>query len=81
MTEKSLAELSVKEIIAQIPGSIDLLNRYLFDTCCGEHLSLSEGAKVANAPLDAVLADLAQLQGGHGVRETLISLETFPSRS
>lgn len=79
MTAKPLEELSVKEIIEQIPGSIDILNRYLFDTCCGERLSLIEGAKVANAPLEAVMADLQKLQAGSTQASSMISLNTLPS--
>lgn len=80
MTAKPLEELSVKEIIETIPGSIDVLNTYLFDTCCGEHLSLREGAKVANAPLDAVMDALQKLQAGGATRSGMISLNTLPNQ-
>lgn len=62
MTTKPLTDMTVGQIIQQLPGSIAILNLYLIDTCCGENLSLDQAAKDANASLDELLADLNRLE-------------------
>lgn len=58
---KPLAEQTLHEILNGLPGSIDVFNAHLLDTCCGEHRSLALACKDANANLDEILADLAKL--------------------
>lgn len=60
-----LADLTVGQILAKLPGSIAILNHYLIDTCCGENLPLAKAAADANASLDAILADLNRLEEAH----------------
>ena len=65
MQAVSLADLTVGQILAKLPGSIAILNLYLIDTCCGENLTLAKAAADANASLDAILADLNRLEEAH----------------
>ena len=65
METSTLADLTVGQIIQKLPGSIAILNLYLIDTCCGEHRSLAQAAKDANAPLDELLTDLNRLEEAH----------------
>ncbi|HEY9899198.1 MAG TPA: DUF542 domain-containing protein [Pantanalinema sp.] len=61
MTTKPLAELTLHEIMKQNPRAIGVLNAHLLDTCCGEHRTLAQNAKEANASLEAVVAELEKL--------------------
>lgn len=65
MPSLPLADLTVGQILKQLPGSIAILNVYLIDTCCGEQRRLADAARDANASLDELLADLDRLEETH----------------
>lgn len=61
MTTKPYAEQTLHEILTALPQSIDLFNQHLLDTCCGEHRTLMDAAREANADLETLVAGLAKL--------------------
>ena len=57
------ASLTVNELIAREPGTIDVFNRFGIDTCCGSQVSITEAARRDGVDLDRLLADLHQALG------------------
>ncbi|MDB4887348.1 MAG: hypothetical protein JWN79_2786 [Gemmatimonadetes bacterium] len=46
---------SVNQLIAHLPESMQLLNAYGVDTCCGGELPLQRAAREANVELELLL--------------------------
>lgn len=61
MTTKPYPEQTLHEILTSHPKAIEVFNAHLLDTCCGEHRSLADGAREANADLAAIVAALSKL--------------------
>lgn len=56
------AEQAIGQIAVQLPGSTAIFRRLKLDFCCGGQVSLREAATQKSLDVDAVMAELSQLQ-------------------
>ena len=54
--------MSIGQIAVDLPGATAVFRRLKLDFCCGGHLSLTSATAEKGLDLQAVLAELAQLQ-------------------
>ena len=55
------AQQAIGQIAVNLPGSTAVFRRLKLDFCCGGHVALQTACEAKGLPLDAVLAELAQL--------------------
>lgn len=53
-------QLTVGEVAARYPTTVDVFNRYGIDLCCGSSVSVREAAHRDGLEVDALCADLRQ---------------------
>jgi regulator of cell morphogenesis and NO signaling len=64
------AEQAIGQIAVQLPGSTAIFRRLKLDFCCGGQVSLREAAAQKSLDVQAVLAELSQLQRSSDVPAT-----------
>lgn len=50
--------LTVNELVAREPSTIDVFNRFGMDTCCGGTIPIADAARRDSVNLDALIAAL-----------------------
>lgn len=52
--------LTINELVARHPETIEVFNRFGFDTCCGGGVTVAEAAQRDGVDADLVVAELHQ---------------------
>jgi regulator of cell morphogenesis and NO signaling len=64
MTENNITkDLTLNRVIKLYPKSLEVLNKFHLDSCCGGAKTLEESAKAANADIDTLLVELNKKTG------------------
>lgn len=66
-TEASVSiddEITVNELIRQVPETVHVFNEFGIDACCGGSVPVREAAKRDRADVEAVLRALAEAMRG-----------------
>jgi regulator of cell morphogenesis and NO signaling len=56
-------ETRVGDVLRQYPQSAAIFTRFGIDTCCGQGRPIAEGARVAGANPERLLAELVRVAG------------------
>lgn len=60
------AELTVNELIRNVPATVPIFNEFGIDACCGGAVPIAVAARRDGADVDALYAALAAVVGSEG---------------
>lgn len=63
VTKEITLETLVGDVLKRYPQSASVFTRFGIDTCCGLGRPVAEGARVAGADSERLLAELSKLAG------------------